>query len=50
MTKNNYKVFNSFRNTGEYIPSYSDADGYIVMQAKTGNYNLYISGTYILSD
>lgn len=50
MTKNNFKVFNCFRNTGELIPSYSDIDGYIVMQAKTGNYNLYISGHYILSN
>lgn len=39
--------FRAFKDTGTYIPCYSDSDGYIVNQGGTGKYTIVMSGEYI---
>lgn len=39
-------VFRAFKDTGTYIPCYSDANGYIVNQGGTGAYTIVMSGEY----
>lgn len=40
-------VFSAFKDTGTYVPCYSDSNGYIVNQGGTGKYTIVMSGEYV---
>lgn len=46
-TSNNSYVFNCYKDSGAYIPCYSDNNGWIVHQGGTGAYTIHIAGIFI---
>lgn len=41
-------IFNCYKDTGVYIPCYSDSNGWIVHQGGTGAYTIHIAGNYLV--